>query len=127
MIKSSRGVRSNGNSYSNGNKKKSVVCKIKRGIRSSSYQKLKVRISELIDKYEIKYLIFNFEKVNFMDSSGIGFIIGRYTQIKKHNGKVYVCSMNQLVERIFMLSGLKKICEVGKTEEDVERMMGVTA
>ena len=92
MIKSSRGVRSNGNSYSNGNKKKSVVCKIKRGIKG----------------YNI-------------------IIIGRYTQIKKHNGKVYVCSMNQLVERIFMLSGLKKICEVGKTEEDVERMMGVTA
>ena len=41
MIKSSRGVRSNGNSYSNGNKKKSVVCKIKRRIRSSSYRKIK--------------------------------------------------------------------------------------
>ena len=108
-------------------RKNRLFVRLKGELDQAVTEKLKVRISELIDKYEIKYLIFNFEKVNFMDSSGIGFIIGRYTQIKKHNGKVYVCSMNQLVERIFMLSGLKKICEVGKTEEDVERMMGVTA
>ncbi len=88
-------------------------------------EKLKIRISEIIDKYEIKYLIFNFEKLNFMDSSGIGFIIGRYAQIKKRNGKIIVCSMNNLIERIFLLSGLKKICCVASTENEADKMVEV--
>ena len=88
-------------------------------------EKLKIRISEIIDKYDIKYLIFNFEKLNFMDSSGIGFIIGRYSQIKKRNGRIIICSMNNLIERIFLISGLKKICGVAKSENDAENMVEV--
>lgn len=88
-------------------------------------EKLKVRLSEVIDKYEIKFLIFNFEKLNFMDSSGIGFIIGRYNQIKKRNGKIVICSMNNLIERIFLLSGLKKICFVARNECEAEEMVEV--
>lgn len=88
-------------------------------------EKLKIRISEIIDKYDIKYLIFNFEKLNFMDSSGIGFIIGRYSQIKKRNGRIIICSMNNLIERIFLISGLKKICSVAKSENDAENMVEV--
>ena len=38
-------------------------------------ENLRYKIMELIDKYNIKYLVFNFEKLKFMDSSGIGFII----------------------------------------------------
>lgn len=63
-------------------RKNRLFVRLKGELDQAVTEKLKVRISELIDKYEIKYLIFNFEKVNFMDSSGIGFIIGRYTQIK---------------------------------------------
>ena len=69
-------------------RKNRLFVRLKGELDQAVTEKLKVRISELIDKYEIKYLIFNFEKVNFMDSSGIGFIICRYTQIKKHNGKI---------------------------------------
>ena len=54
-------------------------------------ENLKIRVSEIIDKYMIKHLIINFEKVAFMDSSGIGFIIGRFSQIRKrkHLTKCY--------------------------------------
>lgn len=88
-------------------------------------EKLKVRISELVDKYEIKYLVLNFSELSFMDSSGVGFIIGRYSQIKKRNGKIIVCSMNRLIERIFMLSGLKKICYIASNEKEAEKMVEV--
>ena len=81
-------------------RKNRLFVRLKGELDQAVTEKLKVRISELIDKYEIKYLIFNFEKVNFMDSSGIGFIIGRYTQIKKHNGKVYVLSLIHILNRI---------------------------
>ena len=43
---------------------------------------LRIKVIELIDKYHIKHLVFNFKKLNFMDSSGIGFIIGRYNYFR---------------------------------------------
>ena len=106
-------------------RKNMLFVRLKGELDQAVTEKLKIRISELIDKYEIKYLIFNFEKLNFMDSSGVGFIIGRYSQVKKRNGKIFVCSMNRLIERIFNLSGLKKICGVATNENEAEKMVEV--
>ena len=69
----------------------------------NSVMKIKVKIIELIEKYKIRHIVFNFRKLKFMDSSGIGFIIGRYSQIKKRNGRIIICSMNNLIERIFLM------------------------
>lgn len=108
-------------------KQNKLTIRLKGELDQSVTEKLKVRVTEIIDKYDIKFLVLNFEQLNFMDSSGIGFIIGRYTQLKKKSGKIYVCSMNDIIERIFLLSGLKKICSIAKNEEDVDRLMGVIA
>lgn len=86
---------------------------------------LKIKVSEIIDKYMIKHVIINFEKLDFMDSSGIGFIIGRYAQVKKRNGKVVICAMNEIIERVVRLSGLKRICLIADSEEDAERELEV--
>ncbi len=91
----------------------------------SSVMKFKCRIIELIEKYRIKHVVFNFRKLNFMDSSGIGFIIGRYNFLKKINGKVFICSMNEQIRRIVLLSGLAKICVIKDDEIDVNRYLGV--
>ncbi len=80
---------------------------------------------ELIDKYHIKYLVFNFEKLKFMDSSGIGFIIGRYNYLKKINGSIILCSLNDQIRRLVMLSGLARICDLRKDENDVNKYLGV--
>ena len=86
---------------------------------------LRFKIIELIEKYHIKYLVFNFEKLKFMDSSGIGFIIGRYNYLKKINGSVILCSMNDQIRRLVMLSGLARICQLRKNEEEVNTILGV--
>ena len=86
---------------------------------------LRFKIIELIEKYHIKYLVFNFEKLKFMDSSGIGFIIGRYNYLKKINGSVILCSMNDQIRRLVMLSGLARICQLRKNEEEVNKILGV--
>ena len=91
----------------------------------NSVSKIKYKIVELIEKYRIKYLVFNFRKLKFMDSSGIGFIIGRYNFLKKNNGKVFICSMNDQIRRIVMLSGLSKICVIKEDEIDVNKYLGV--
>ena len=52
-----------------------------------------------------------------IDSSGIGFIIGRYHQLKRSGGDISIVSMNPKVERIILLSGLTKICMIRENED----------
>lgn len=86
---------------------------------------LRYKVIELIEKYHIKYLVFNFKNLKFMDSSGIGFIIGRYNYLKRINGSIILCSMNDQIRRLVMLSGLARICDLRKDEDDVNIYLGV--
>ena len=79
---------------------------------------VKGKIIEIIDKYNIKNVVFNLNEVEFMDSTGIGMIIGRYNQIKKKGGKIILCSLNKQIQKIVMLSGLSRICEIKNSEEE---------
>lgn len=108
-----------------GIKKNILIIRLDGEFDQSSVQKLKEKVNNVMDKYQIKYLIFNFDKVNFMDSTGIGFIISRYTEIKRRKGIVFICSMNRMVERIFNLSGLCKICFVTKEERDAIKYLEI--
>ena len=42
-------------------------------------------------------------QLDFMDSTGIGFMIGRYHDLRKIGGRIIICSMNSMIERIFNL------------------------
>lgn len=75
-------------------------------------------VDSILMKKHIDYIIFDFQYVNFMDSSGIGVIIGRYKKIVNHGGKVSVINMNSRVKKLFNLSGMSKIISVYDTFED---------
>ena len=59
----------------------------------------------------IKNMIFDFSETVFMDSSGIGLIMGRYKKVMFIGGKAAVTNVGNAVDRIFKISGLYKIIE----------------
>ncbi|MBO5520711.1 MAG: anti-sigma factor antagonist [Eubacterium sp.] len=63
-------------------------------------------------KENVSNVVFDFEDTRFMDSSGIGIIMGRYRKISCFGGKVYAIHMDKKMERMFDMAGLKKIVEV---------------
>lgn len=65
----------------------------------------------LIEREGIKHIIFDFAGVGFMDSSGIGLIMGRYKKVMFMGGKAAVTNVGETVNRIFLLSGLYRIIE----------------
>ena len=73
---------------------------------------------KLISGKNIKDIVFDFTGSDFMDSSGIGVIMGRYKKIIFTGGKVAVTGVNQSIDRIFRLSGLYKIIHKFNTIED---------
>lgn len=72
-------------------------------------------IRQNVDRYVIqggiKYVIFDFSETGFMDSSGIGVIMGRQKMLEGIGGKVFVRHMSQDMQRIFMISGMHKLVE----------------
>lgn len=70
-------------------------------------------ITEQSDWYivsnRIKNIIFNFKRTEFMDSSGIGVIMGRYKLVKSVGGEVFATNINSSIDRIMTISGLYKI------------------
>lgn len=79
---------------------------------------LRIKLTELIEEYKIKNIVFNLSKLEFMDSTGIGIIIGRYNQLRKKNGKIILCNLNKNIEKIIILSGLPRICLIKNNEEE---------
>lgn len=53
-----------------------------------------------------KNIIFDFENVRFMDSSGIGMVMDAYKRAVMLGGTVMVCNMSKKVDRIFRMSGV---------------------
>lgn len=73
-------------------------------------------ICERADGYllraDVCNVVFDFENTRFMDSSGIGIIMGRYRKVSCFGGRVYAIHVDAQIKRIFKLSGLNKIVEV---------------
>lgn len=61
---------------------------------------------------DVSNVVFDFENTKFMDSSGIGIIMGRYRKIACFGGRVYAIHAGRQIQKILKLSGLNKIVEV---------------
>ena len=66
----------------------------------------------------IKNLVFDFTNLDFMDSSGIGVIIGRYKLMRTMGGKVQIVVKKQSVKKILELSGIRKIVGIYENLSD---------
>ncbi len=75
-------------------------------------QKICKELDMLVDSYMVKELVLDFVDTEFMDSSGVGVIIGRSKTMHFHNGKLCVANMGKRVQTIFCSAGLQKIVEV---------------
>ena len=86
---------------------------------------LREKATKAIEEYDIHHIVLNLEHLTFMDSSGLGVILGRYKQIKQQNGEMVVCAISPAVQRLFDLSGLFKIIRLEPTEEYALQRLGV--
>lgn len=75
-----------------------------------------VQISTKADRYIVSQnvgnVVFDFERTTFMDSSGIGIIVGRYKKISCFGGKVYIINADDRIRRLLMLSGLQNMVQI---------------
>ena len=68
-------------------------------------------IDDVIDKRGVTHIVFDFTKVDFMDSAGIGLIMGRYKKVMD-KGDITIVGVRESVKRILLISGLHKIVNI---------------
>lgn len=83
-------------------------------------------IDRELEKDHYLHVILNFAELSFMDSSGLGVILGRYKRINERGGTLAVCSLHPSIRKLFELSGMFKIITAYKREEDALGTHGVT-
>ena len=65
----------------------------------------------LANTYYIRNIVFDFKRTEFIDSSGIGVILGRYKNMKFSGGKVTAENLNERMQKIFVMSGLEHLIQ----------------
>lgn len=82
-------------------------------------ERIKEKSESVFEKENIRYLIFDFEKTVFMDSSGIGLITGRFRKVHDKGGLVYVVNVGEAIDKILNMSGIYRIVLKRDTKEDI--------
>lgn len=76
---------------------------------------------EMFSDQRVKYVIFDFDKTKFMDSSGIGLITRRFRDVYDRGGSAFVLKVNDRMEKILSMSGIYRIVKKAESIEDAYR------
>ena len=102
------------------NEEKLLILKLTEEIDECTVQKIRRKADYEIERYMPKKVIFDFNSVTFMDSAGIGLIIGRYRIANMLGGTVEIANVTDSIKRVLELSGLLKIIKITELEEMAE-------
>jgi anti-sigma B factor antagonist len=79
--------------------------------------KLRERVTELVDQDRL-HIIIDLEKVEFMDSTGLGVLVGGLKKIRTRGGSLsLVCTQERLL-KIFRITGLGKVFAIHASQEE---------
>jgi len=84
---------------------------------------IRKKVEGQLEQINGKNIVFIFEEVTFMDSSGIGMVLGRYKKTKSLGGATVMCGAKQKVLEVFRLSGMLQIIPCYKNLEDALKTM----
>lgn len=94
-----------------------LIVNISGDIDHVSSSEIKRKISGAITRFKTNRVILNMENVEFMDSSGIGMLIGRYKEMTLINGEVVLAGVSECADKILKLSGLYKLIKKFKNTD----------
>ncbi len=88
-----------------------LVVKIDGEIDHHTSRNFREEIDRELNLKNIVNLVLDFDGVTFMDSSGIGAVVGRYKEITARGGRVMLIRVKPQVDKVLEISGLKTILE----------------
>lgn len=86
-----------------------LIFKVTSEIDDHSVQEIRRKADYEMERYMPRKVVFDFDGVTFMDSAGIGLVIGRYKFANMIGAKLGVSNLTASVKRIFDMSGILKL------------------
>lgn len=93
-------------------KDKILLFEITEELDHHNSERIRNRADYEIQRIMPKRVIFDFKRVSFMDSAGIGLIIGRYKQANCFEGKLEIINVNSKIRKVFEMSGILNIIPI---------------
>ncbi|MCL1877751.1 MAG: anti-sigma factor antagonist [Defluviitaleaceae bacterium] len=87
-------------------------------------ERLRAQIDLTFEKASCRHILLDMGGVSFMDSSGIGMIIGRYKKTEMSGGRIVIANMSEPISRLFDVSGLSKIVTRAENAQTAMNMLG---
>ena len=98
-------------------KHKTLTVKMKGELDHHAAKKVREEIDYELERSSAENIAFDFTFVTFMDSSGIGVVMGRYKKVRMLGGRIFIYGMNNEISRIMEMSGIHKIAVVSDTSD----------
>lgn len=91
---------------------KLLLIQITEEIDHHTTEKLRRKMDYEITRFMPRKVMFDFSKVSFMDSAGIGLLIGRYKLAKMLGSSTKIINASQAVKKVLEMSGVVRIIPV---------------
>lgn len=88
-----------------------VTVRLSGDLDHNTAAQIREELDHLIEDPGVRRLVFDLSELGFMDSSGIGLMIGRYKTMARRGGSVAVRPGGRQADRLMELSGLYQIIE----------------
>lgn len=98
--------------------RKAIIVRLNGELDHHAAEVVRTKMEEAIRKEASPHVILNLKHLTFMDSSGLGVILGRYKLVTSKGGRMLVCDVNPSVYRLFEMSGLFKILTIESGERE---------
>jgi len=105
--------------------KSTLIVRLEGELDHHTSELVRQKIDFELEKGFVNNLLFNLEKLTFMDSSGLGVLLGRYKKVRQLDGKMSLCCVQTNVNKIFELSGMYKILSNYESEDEAIKSLGV--
>ncbi|QBP41381.1 STAS domain-containing protein [Paenisporosarcina antarctica] len=102
-----------------------AIIRLKGELDHHATQMIRDEISQTLYSGTLRAIIWNLQDLNFMDSAGIGLILGRMRDFVPSNGQTVILHPSETMKKIFQYSGLGSYVWTTTEEETIAQLGGI--
>lgn len=92
-----------------------LVVKLDGEIDHHSAAEIRDGLDRLISENKPRNLVLELSGIDFMDSSGLGLVLGRYRRLTEMGAKMYIKNPGLRIEKILAMAGVDKLIKIIKS------------
>lgn len=99
------------------NGEEALICRITGEVDHHHASRIRLAVDEEVARIHPPVLLLDLSQVDFMDSAGLGLILGRYNRVKEYGGKLVLRDPSGPIMKILSLSGADRLIPIERTEK----------